>query len=149
MIPIPESRLSEILTPIGEARRIEANMEQICDVSHGIRQIAEGYALRTISAFTDDLDDPKSCLILKVGRMWTHPAPVCGVLLLWVRPDCRNGSAPLVADLFKTLDAYAALNSCEAISGSSWVYLGSQDMDALWSRYGFDLQEKVFIKTLT
>lgn len=149
MIPIPQSRLSEVLTPIGESRRVESNAERLADVAYCISQIEEGYELRSVAAYVDNLDDPKSCLIVRVGKAWTHPAPVCGVMLLWVRPDHRSTSPELVADLFKTLDAFAALNACESISGSSWVYLGSQDMDALWCRYGYDLQEKIFIKPLT
>lgn len=148
MKPIPQIRLKEILTPIGEARLREANLEGRANVDYSISQVTLGYEMRMISAFVDDLDSPTSCLVVRTCRSWLDPAPVCGVMLFWVKPEARGNAAPLVADMFKTLESFAAMNTCESITASSWVYLGSEDTDALWSRHGFDLQERVFHKRM-
>ncbi len=149
MTPIPQDRLKDVLTPIAVSFQAEANMEDRSIVEHMIRYIDDGYNTRFVSAFVDNLDSPNSCLVLKTGKSWMHPAPVCIVLTIWVRPEARGNSVALRNDMMKTAEAYARLNECEALYGSSWVYLGHEDISALWSGQGFDLQEKLFVKSLT
>lgn len=150
MKAIPQDQLKAILTPIGEKRRVEASMEDRCNVEYSISQIEEGYESRSMAAYVDEFENPKSCLVVRVGRNWVSPALVCGVLLFWVDPSLRGTltSAKLVKDMFATGEAFALLNECEGIVNSSWVYLGSEDMDSLLSHAGYDLQEKVFYKPL-
>jgi hypothetical protein len=150
MTPIPQSKLEEVLLPIFEQRIVETSMQEQADARYSMERYAVMYSGQTAAAYVDSLESPKCCLALFQTRRMFHPAPMCAVLLLWVHPDHRGTteSVRMVAEMFKTIDAYAAVNKCAFITGSSWVYLGSEDMDALWSRHGYDLQEKVFIKEL-
>jgi hypothetical protein len=150
MTPIPQSKLEEVLLPIIEHRIVESSMQEQADARYSLERYALAYGAQAAAAYVDSLESPKCCLALFQTRRMFHPAPMCAVLLLWVHPDHRGTteSVRMVAEMFKTIDAYAAVNKCAVITGSSWVYLGSEDMDALWSRHGYDLQEKVFIKEL-
>jgi GNAT superfamily N-acetyltransferase len=149
MQPIPQDRLKEILTPLAELFRNEANMDERAIVEYAVGYVNDGYESRTVAAFVDNLDKPQSCLVLKTGRSWMHPATACIILTVWVHPDARGNSTALRTDMMKTAEAFARLNGCESIYGSSWVYLGHEDISALWSSQGFDLQEKLFVKSLT
>lgn len=148
MKPVPQARLSEILTPVFTSFQKDANLEERGHIGYALTNIEEGYEMRTISAFVDDLESVKSCLILKTSNSWMSPAPVAVVLVFWVHPDERKESAPLMSDMMNTAEAFARLNECERIFGSSWVYMGATDISAIWSRHGFDIQEKVFTKGL-
>lgn len=148
MIAIPESRLHEILLPLVEQRITETSMQEQADARYALDRFALAYGARTAAAYVDSLESPKCCLAVSQIQRMVHPAPICSVLLLWVHPDHRGTaeSNRLVAEMFKTLDAYASMSRCTFITGSSWVYLGSEQIDALWGHHGFDLQEKIFIK---
>lgn len=150
MIPIPESKLEEVLLPIFEQRIVETSMQEQADARYTLDRYAMLYSARNAAAYVDSLESPKCCLALFKTQRMMSPAPMCAVLLLWVHPEHRGTTESLhmCAEMFKTIDAYAALSQCALITGSSWVYLGSEPMDVLWSRHGFDLQEKVFIKEL-
>ncbi len=148
MIPVPESKLEEVLLPIFEQRIVETTMQEQADARYTLERYARMYGDRSAAAYVDSLESPKCCLALFTTQRIMHPAPLCAVLLLWVHPDHRGTTESLhmVAEMFKTIDAYAKVNRCVWITGSSWVYLGSESIDSLWSRHGYDLQEKVFIK---
>lgn len=150
MIPVPESKLEEVLLPIFEQRIVETSMQEQADARYTLDRYAMLYSAQNAAAYVDSLDSPKCCLALFKTQRIMSPAPMCAVLLLWVHPELRNTSESLrlVAEMFKTTDAFASINQCAFITGSSWVYLGSEPMDALWSRHGYDLQEKVFIKEM-
>lgn len=150
MIPIPESKLEEVLLPIFEQRIVETSMQEQADARYTLERYALLYGAQKAAAYVDSLESPKCCLAMFQTQRMLSPAPMCAVLLLWVHPEHRNTaeSMRLVSEMFRTIDGYAALSQCAFITGSSWVYLGSEPMDALWSRYGYDLQEKVFIKDL-
>lgn len=148
MIPVPLTKLNEVILPIFEQRIVETSMQDQADARYTMERYAMLYGGQTAAAYVDSLESPKCCLALFQSRRMFHPAPMCAVLLLWVHPDHRNTSESvrMVAEMYKTIDAYAKINHCTHITGSSWVYLGSEGMDALWNRHGYDLQEKVFIK---
>ena len=151
MKPIPQNRLKEILTPIGESRMVEANMEDRANVDYSVEQVDHGYETRTAAAYVDDLDNPSSALIVRTASSWLSPGHFCHILLFWVKPEIRRTpkSAVLIEDMRRTYNAFAHINECREIVASSWVFLGSSEMDGIWSGDGFDLQEKVFVKSLT
>ena len=150
MIAIPESRLEEIMLPIVEQRIVESSMQDQADARYALDRFALAYGNRSGAAYVDSLESPKCCLAMTQTQRMVHPAPICVVLLLWVHPEHRGTaeSNRLVAEMFKTLEAYASMNRCTYVTGSSWVYLGSEQIDALWNHHGFDLQEKIFIKQI-
>lgn len=148
MRPIPQTKLHEVLTPIFEQRIAESNAEGRATVEHALTQLLAGYASLSISAFVDDLENPKSCLIVGLATSYALLGPMAVVHLLWVAPEHRGDAAAEIADMFKTAEGYASMNGALYIQGASWVYQGAEGMDALWGRQGFDLQEKVFVKLL-
>lgn len=148
MIPIPQDRLPEILKPIYDLRVVESNFVHQAHFLHAMQYLDTGYELRNTAAYVDNLEDAKSCLIMHIGSSWVSPAPRAVCLMLWVHPDVRGHAPELVKDMFATMEAFAKVNECETMVGSSWVYLGAQDTEGLWGRHGFDLQEKVFTKLI-
>lgn len=146
MIPIPQDHLERIVRDSAAISFCEMNMENYGNVDHMVFELLAGYDIGSVSAFTDDLADPKSLLILREGRSWVSPAKICSVMLFWVNPDHRNNPA-LAKDMFKTIDAFVEVNNCDFSIGSSWVYEGAKDISVLWASQGYDLQQKVFIKT--
>lgn len=148
MKPVPQNKLHELLGPIFASRIEETGMADRTSKEYLLTVASEGYVNRTAAAYVDDLEDPKSCLVVGIGKNLLMPAKLCFAYLFWIDPEERGKHPDKVADMINTMERWADLMECEEVSVASWVFRGSEGIDAFWKQKGFEKQEVVYMKNL-
>lgn len=144
LIAVAESQLG-ILDGIISARITEAKLEGRATLEDSKAKILEGYKNRSKGAYVDDLENPKHCLIVGYYKANITTENTMVVHLIYSLPEHR-GDLRALAEIKSTMMALAEINGVDTISASSWIFKGCDPIDELWERFGFEPQEKVFIK---
>ena len=146
LYPLPQSCL-ESLRPILQALQVEQNMLDRTDLDVTFERLEEGYLNRVMSAYVDNVDTPKHCLILgNFPTLFTRDR-YASVLLIYSAPEERGNREALKA-LMETIENFARLHGLPTVKASSWKYRGSRAIDVLWKRHGYEVQETVYMKSL-
>ena len=96
--------------------------------------------------FTDNVDDPKHCLVVAHYPGFVHSGFICVVQVIYSKPRHRNQiSLNQMRALYRE---YAKKNNCEYIIGSAWKYKGARGIDSIWIDDGFEPQETVYVLKL-
>lgn len=103
--------------------------------------------MRNLGVYVDNADNAQHCLIISHFPGLATQAITAHILLIYSVPEAR-GNTQAVDVMVATAENYARLHGAETLSGASWVYRGAKDIDALWQHYGFEPQERIFIKHL-
>lgn len=147
LYPVPESKL-DILKGMIEKRIVESNLVGRSSVEECLASLQRGYDMRYMAAYVDNLEEPKSCLIMSHFPGVSTFGLMAHITLIYVSPKQR-GKLNIVKTLIETAENYAKLCGAMSVVGTSWVYKGSRGTDELWLRNGYEIQEKVYIKNLT
>lgn len=99
-----------------------------------------------LKVFTDDLKDPKHCVVVSHMPGMVHSGFICAVNVIYSLPQYRT-QASLDA-MHSVIEDYARSNNCEHIFGSAWKYKGSRGIDSMWIGKGYEKQEVVYVKNL-
>lgn len=151
MIPIPKSRLEEVLKPILEQRLQEANLGGRTSVEYIQENVKRGYDTREISCFVDDLENPKSFLACGVYLNAFIDQLFAGAFLIWVDPSIRKSKQGYrcLKELVQTLEDYAKMQNADVVTLAEWHYLtGPSDVGKTWGKFEYDKQETTYIKLL-
>lgn len=150
MIPVPQDRLNDVVFSILKEGIEEVGLGGRTSAEYGVQNIEKGYEARTLAAFVDDLEDPKSLLVVAVGRGPVLDETTAIIYRIWVRPDMRalREGVTLLRDMHETVNAYATQNSCATQTGGSWVFRGSPCIGKMWERFGYEIQEITYVKLL-
>ena len=138
----------ECLRRVFELRVAESNMAERVSVDDIFRKLSTGYDTRCMGAYVDNPDNPQHVLVMGHYPGLLTQGTVASVFLIYSMPEAR-GDTGAVDVMATTAENYARLNGCETLMGSSWVLGGARPTDALWKHYGFEEQERIFIKRLT
>ena len=106
------------------------------------RGVEGGY----LKVLTDNLEDPKHCLILSCLPGMVHSGFLCIVNLIYSLPQHRNQK--MVDEMHAIIDDFAKAHKCEQILGSAWKYRGSRGIDSMWLGKGYEIQEVVYVKNV-
>lgn len=150
MRPIPQDKLNEVLIPIFKEGIEDVAIAHRTSPEYCVGNVEKGYEARAIAAYVDDLESPKCCLVVAMGRSPVLDENLSIIYRIWVRPDLvavREGVA-LSKEMAKTFEAYAEMNGADGILASSWVYRNAPDIGSFWEKLGFEIQEKIYIKHL-
>lgn len=99
-----------------------------------------------LKIFTDDIENPKHCLILAVYPGMIHSGFICTVVMMYSSPEVRNAST--LDEMHRITEEFAHARKCEQILGSAWKYRGSRGIDSMWTGKGYEIQETVYVKNL-
>jgi hypothetical protein len=141
-----EVNREEIFKLRGIFTQIIKEMNGRLSADEAIVKFDRAYQGEYLKIFTDDIDNPKHCLILAVYPGMVDSGFICVNIMRYSDPDHRSPSANNIMEA--TAAAFGKKYHCEGMLGSSWVYKGSMDTSAAWLSQGYKPQEHVFYKAL-
>ena len=145
--PLLTSEL-DCLVPMLECSISESNLQGKCAVPDMMAKLQRGYESRCMGAYVDNKESPKHVLIMCHHPGLAMQGTVATILRIFTMPEAR-GETEAVDVMVKTAENYARLHGASVLLGSSWIFRGARSIDALWTHYGFEPQERIFSKTLT
>ena len=99
-----------------------------------------------LKIFSDNVDDPKHCLVLAHYPGLVHSGFLCAVIMMYSLPQHRNQAS--LDEMHAITEKYALEHSCDRILGSAWKYKGARGIDSMWLSKGYEIQENVYVKNL-
>ena len=145
--PVRESEF-DCLREAFALRLSESNMSEFGGVDDLLVKLRQGYARQCLGAYVDNVEKPQHVLVMGHFPGFLTQGSFASIILVYSIPEAR-GDTSAVDVMIATAENYARLNGAEYLLGTSWVYRGSADIDALWKFYDFEPRERVFIKNLT
>lgn len=147
MKPLPQSRL-EIISGMLAHSIEEANLTGRASVPDMLAKLRRGYENQCMGVYVDDFDKPQHLLIMAHMPGLATEALCAFVIRIYSAPEAR-GDTKAVDVMVATAENYARLHQAECLIGGSWIFRGARDIEALWKYYGFEPQEKSYVKFLT
>jgi hypothetical protein len=97
-----------------------------------------------MGVWVDDLESPQVLLIVTSGKFGVLDETFAFVNTVYVDEDRR--SIAILKEMTDTAAMWAKSKGCKVLQVSSWAYRGSAALDGFWERFGFEIQETIFIK---
>lgn len=145
--PLRQNQL-DCLDPLIAARLAESNLLDRSTVESAKANLIRGYEARYMGAYVDDVENPKYCLIMATFPGMATSDLMAQIVLIYVSPEVR-GDVEALNIMVNTAENYARLNGASSLTGSSWLFRGSEDIGSIWKHYGFEIQETTYVKILT
>lgn len=149
MKKLTQAEAQSVLPRVLDAAARSNNVEDQYDRGHALDRIDRMMEASAMYVFVDDAANASSCLIVSVSDGILTPLATAHVLLMWFAEDLpKERQSILEEQAFQTLFECAKDESCDILSGSSWVFLGAEDVSHTWLNRGFDLCAKTFTMRL-
>lgn len=143
MKPAPQSELFKLR---GLFNQIIKEMNGRLTADEAVVKFDRAMTAKYLQIFTDNIEDPKHCLIVSHMPGMVDSGFICAVIMMYSSPQHRNQTS--LDEMHNLVDNYAREHSCEAILGSAWKYKGARGIDSMWLSKGYELQETTYVKIL-
>ncbi len=146
MKPVPQSQLN-ILKPLFSRIVREGGLSELTSEETMLGVVEQGYEMRTLDAYVNDLNDPTSMVILALHpSMWLEGLSV-SVLSIYTLPE-KRGDKEQVKAMMNLIELYAQLKGARFITGGKRSFYKDGKASNMWEKSGYAEHETTFIKIL-